>query len=158
MWGLARAQTYVSLHNIGSYTNASMIQNMYTSRNIDVYKAVLSVSTRKGTNICEFAKHRFIYNRIYVITYVCLWVSARIQRASKCQHSQGRKHMGFRTTWVQIQNCQWYNTCMYVWLCMYTNTCEYMCIKRGSKCEDSQRAQTYVSLHSTGSYTNVSMI
>ena len=35
-----------------------------------VYTEVLTVSAPKGTNICEFAKHRFIYNRIYDITYV----------------------------------------------------------------------------------------
>ena len=37
-----------------------------------VYKEALTVSTPKGTNICEFAKYRFIYNRIYDITYVYL--------------------------------------------------------------------------------------
>ena len=36
-----------------------MIENMYTSE-IDVYKGVLSVNTRKGKSICEFAQHGFI--------------------------------------------------------------------------------------------------
>ena len=30
---------------------------MYTSEYIYVYKKVLTVSTRKGTDICEFAQH-----------------------------------------------------------------------------------------------------
>ena len=37
-----------------------------------VYTEVLTVSAPKGTNVCEFAKHGFIYNRIYDITYVYL--------------------------------------------------------------------------------------
>ena len=96
-------------------------KKIYTSKNIHVYKAVQSVNTRKGKSICEFAKHRFIDNRIYDVTYVYLWLSACMQRASKCQHSQERKHMGFRTTRVQIQNYQWYNTCILILvnICMY---------------------------------------
>ena len=33
-----------------------------------VYKEVLSVSTRKGTTICEFAQNWFIYKSISDIT------------------------------------------------------------------------------------------
>ena len=68
----SQEQKHVNLHNIGSYTNASMIEKLYTSKTIDVYEAVQSVNTRKGKSICEFAKHRFIYNRIYDVTYVYL--------------------------------------------------------------------------------------
>ena len=58
-----------------------------------VYTEVPTVSAPKGTNVCEFAKHRFIYNRIYDITHVYLWVTACIQRGSNCEHSQGHEHM-----------------------------------------------------------------
>ena len=64
----SQEQKHVNLHNIGSYTNASMIEKLYTSKTIDVYEAVQSVNTRKGKSICEFAW--FIYNRIYDITYM----------------------------------------------------------------------------------------
>ena len=77
MSGLARAQTYISLHNIRSYRNVSMIENMYTLNEIDVYKGVLSVNTRKGKSICEFAQHGLIYVHEYVsaMTYVfCKYV------------------------------------------------------------------------------------
>ena len=37
-----------------------------------VYKEDLTVSPTKGKAICEFAKHRFIYNRICDITNVYL--------------------------------------------------------------------------------------
>ena len=56
-----KGTTYVSLHNIRSYTNVSMIENMYTSNKIDVYKGVVSVNTRKGKSICECAQHGLIY-------------------------------------------------------------------------------------------------
>ena len=75
MSGLARAQTYVSLHNIRSYTNVSMIENMYASNNFDVYKGVLSVNTRKGKSICEFAQHGFIYVHEYLCYDICIFVS-----------------------------------------------------------------------------------
>ena len=73
--GLARAQTYISLHNIRSYRNVSMIENMYTSNKIDVYKGVLSVNTRKGKSICEFAQHGLIYVHEYLCYDICIFVS-----------------------------------------------------------------------------------
>ena len=60
-------ETQVSLHNIRSYTNVSMIENMYTSDNIDVSKGVLSVNTRKGKSICEFAQHGLIRTRVSML-------------------------------------------------------------------------------------------
>ena len=54
-----------------------------------VYKEVLSVSTCKGTNICEFAEHRFIYKSIYDMICVFLSMYVRIetglQSVSTCQ-------------------------------------------------------------------------
>ena len=35
-----------------------------------VYKEVLTVSTRKGTNICEFAQQGFIYKTNHDTKYV----------------------------------------------------------------------------------------
>ena len=52
-----------------------MIQNMYTSRNIDEYKGVLSVNTRKGKSICEFAHQGFIYVHAYLCCDICIFVS-----------------------------------------------------------------------------------
>ena len=76
MSGPARAQAYVSLHNIRSYINVSMIKkNMYTSNRIDVYKGVLSLNTRKGKSICEFAQHGFIYVHEYLCYDICIFVS-----------------------------------------------------------------------------------
>ena len=55
MWGFARAETYVSLHNIGSYPRVAMILYMYTYEYMYAYKIiqeVLSVSVYKGGSIC----------------------------------------------------------------------------------------------------------
>ena len=43
---------------------------MYISEYMHVYKEVLTVSTRKGTNICEFAQQGFIYKTIHDTKYV----------------------------------------------------------------------------------------
>ena len=43
---------------------------MYTSRNIDVYKAVLSVNTRKGKAYVNLhIKGSYTYTRIFAVTY-----------------------------------------------------------------------------------------
>ena len=69
----------------------------------------------------SFAQHRFIYKSVYDITYVYLWVKACIQRASMCEHLQGRKHEWSRTTWVHIQNHPWYDmNVILANICMYT--------------------------------------
>ena len=70
--GLARAQTYISLHNIHSYRNVSMIENMYTSKNFHVYKGALSVNTRKGKSICEFTQHGLMYVHEYLCYDICI--------------------------------------------------------------------------------------
>ena len=103
MWALARAQRYVRLHNNGSCTRVSIIFHMYTCEYVDVYEEVLSVSTRRDAHICKFAQHRFIYNSIYDMIYVHFWIYWCIQKESKCEHSQGHKHMWVRTTWVDTQ-------------------------------------------------------
>ena len=61
---LPRAETYVSLQNIGSYTIASMMQHMYTCELQHVSKELQSVSTRKGANRWDFAQHGFKYRTI----------------------------------------------------------------------------------------------
>ena len=55
MCGFARAETYVSLHNIGSYTRVAMILYMYTCEYMYAYKIIQevpSVSVYKGRSIC----------------------------------------------------------------------------------------------------------
>ena len=114
-----------------------------------VYKEVLSVSTRKGTNICEFAWHRLIYKSICDRTYVCLWVDACIQRESAstrrgtniCEFAQH----GF----IYKPNYPWYD--------MYTNTCQYTYTKR-FKLWALAMARTSVRLHRTGWCTKVSVM
>ena len=61
---------HVSLLNTGSYTELSMIRFVVYS--VNICKKVLSVSTRKGTDICEFAQHGFIYKTICDMIYVYL--------------------------------------------------------------------------------------
>ena len=54
MCGFARAETYVSLHNISSYTRVAMILYMYTCEYMYAYKIiqeVLSVSVYEGRSI-----------------------------------------------------------------------------------------------------------
>ena len=66
-----------------------------------VFKEVLTVSTRKGTDICEFAQHGVIHKSICNMKYVyiCEYIYICIQRGSKCEHSpqsvhwQGQRHM-----------------------------------------------------------------
>ena len=72
MRALARAQTYVSSHNMGSHTKVSLIGYMYTCEYMHVYREVLSVSARKGTDICEFAQHGVIYKSSCNMKYVYL--------------------------------------------------------------------------------------
>ena len=47
---------------------------MYACEYMHVYKEVLSVSTRKGTDIGEFAQHGVIHESICNMKYVYLWV------------------------------------------------------------------------------------
>ena len=59
-----------------------MIENMHTSNKIDVYKGVLSVNTRKGKGICEFAQHGLIYVHEYLCYDTCIFVSMRLYTKS----------------------------------------------------------------------------
>ena len=70
--GTRKGTTYVSLHNIRSYRNVSMIENMYTSTKIDVYKGVLSVNACKGKSKCEFSQHGLIYVHEYLCYDICI--------------------------------------------------------------------------------------
>ena len=112
MWALAGTHIYVSLHNIGSYTTVSMIWYMYTSEYIDVYKKNQSVSTHKGTNICEFAQLGLIHKRIYNMIHVYLWILV-----NTCEY-----------LWILVNTCEYLwirvNTCEYLW--KHVNTCEHL--------------------------------
>ena len=84
--------TYKTIHDtiyIYIYIETNTCEYMY------VYKEVLSVSARKGTNMCDIAQQGLIYKRICDMIYVYLWANVCIQRSSKCEHSQGKRH-----TWV----------------------------------------------------------
>ena len=126
---------YVCSHNVvGSYTKLCMIRCMYTNTCEYLYAEVVSVSTHKGTNKCESAQHRLIYQRIRdMILDICILVSICIyicmQRGSNCEHSQGYNHMSACTTWVHVQKYLWWNN-VYLWA--------HVCMQRGSKCEHSQ--------------------
>ena len=98
----------------------------------------------------SFAQHRFIYKSVYDITYVYLWVMAWFQRASMCEHLQGRKHEWFRTTWVHIQNYPWYD--------ILTNTCEYMYVYKKVLSVSARKGTDRCELHSLDSYTKVFLI
>ena len=130
MSGLARAQTYVSLHNIRSYTNVSMIENMYTSNKIDVYKGVLSVNTRKGKSICEFAQHGLIYIHEYLCYDICIFVSMCLYTKSfKVWTGKGGDVCEFARHGF-IHESIYNMICVYLWI--------YVCKQKGSKCELSQ--------------------
>ena len=58
-----------------------------------VYKEVRSVSTRKGTDICEFAHDGFVYKSFYDLKNVYLRVFTCKQRGSNCERLQGHRHM-----------------------------------------------------------------
>ena len=86
------ARTSVRLHSTGSYTKVSVMECMYICdicRHMYVCKEVLSVSTRKGTDICEFAQHGFIYKSICHVIYVF----CKYMHAYKQEHSQWHRHM-----------------------------------------------------------------
>ena len=77
VWALTRAQTSVRVQSTGWYTNVSVIWFLiyvYLWVYVYVYNDVLSASTRKGTDICEFAQHGFTFKSICNIKNVYLWV------------------------------------------------------------------------------------
>ena len=55
---------YVSSPNMALDIKVSVMEYMYNCEHMYVCKEVLSASTRKGTNICEFAQHGFTYKII----------------------------------------------------------------------------------------------
>ena len=82
------------------------------------------------TNTCQLAQHGFIYKSICDGIYVYLWAHVCMQRGSKCEHSQGHRHMWVFTTWVHIKKSICNMIYVYFWV--------YLCIQRGSNCEHSQ--------------------
>ena len=57
------------------YTRGSTIENVHTSKNIDVYKGVLGVNTRKGKSIGKFVQQGFIYVHEYLCYDMCIFVN-----------------------------------------------------------------------------------
>ena len=112
-----------------AYIQKYLWWNMYTCEHMYVCKEVLSASTGKGTDRCEFAQHGFTYKSIFDMIYVYLWVYACIQRGSNCEHSQWHVQVWDCTARVGIQRYLWCNICIFV---------TYVCMQRGSKCEHSQ--------------------
>ena len=72
------------------------------SKNIDVYKGVLSVNARKGKGICEFAHQGFIYVHAYlcydththIYIYICKYVL--FYKELQFVQWQGQIHMKIR--------------------------------------------------------------
>ena len=128
VWALARAQTYVSLHNMGHIRKYIWYKKTFIWINKYVYRKVLSVSTRMGTIICEFAKHRFIYKTICDMIYVYFWVYVCYKEVLSVSTRKGTNicefvQLGFIHT--SIYNMIY----VYLWI--------YVCIQR-AKGEHSQ--------------------
>ena len=121
MRAIARAQTYVNSHNVGSHIKVSLIWYMYTCEYMHVYRENLSVSTRKGTDICQLAQHGVIYKSICNMKYVYLGAYVCIQKGSKCEHSQGHNHLWVRRTSVHIHKYLWHDMVFLVNVCTYRN-------------------------------------
>ena len=116
-----KAETHVISHNLSSYTKVSIIRYMYTFGWMYIYKEVLSVGVREGSDICEFAQHRFISKSSDDIIHVYLWIYVCIQdhtRGSKCECVQGREHMRYMKCCIKM---------LYIWILTVV-------ISRGSNC------------------------
>jgi len=113
------------------------------------------VSTRKGTDICEFAQPGS-YTKVSMTWYMhaCeymystytkrfkVWALARAQTHVSL-HNTGSSHKSIYDLWSHI--------------CKFVNLC--VRIQRGSKCEHPPGdKQYYANLHNLGSYTKVSII
>ena len=126
---------------------------IYACEHVHVYKEVQSLSIRKGTNKCESAQHRSIYQRIRdMILDICIFVSiwyVCMQRGSNCEHSQGHRIMWVRTTRSHSHKYPKYEICKFVSISMYTKRFKLWALAR---------AQTYVSSHNTESYTKLPVI
>ena len=97
--------------------NVSVIWHMYTCEYMHVYQEVLSVSTQ-GHKYVSFFNMGSSTN-VSAICYICILVSICMyqckSRGSKCEHSQGHKHM-WAFLWIEyswrysrvvvILNCQ----------------------------------------------------
>ena len=105
--------------NMGSHIRVFLIWCMYTCDYLHIYKEVLTMSTRKGTNICEFATRVHIQN--YPWYDVCI--------LSKCEHPQWHVQVWDCTARVDIPTYLWWNISILV---------TYVCMQRGSKCEHGQ--------------------
>ena len=73
---LARAQTYVSLHHIGSYTTVFVIEHMYACEYMHVYKAKARALARAKTyvsshNMGSYTKLSMIR---YMYTNICQYM------------------------------------------------------------------------------------
>ena len=80
---------------------------------MDVNEKILTVGTRKSTNICECAKHRVTYNRNYDKTYCIYPKNFKLPALAKTQAYGISHHMGSDTKLSMIQY-------------MYINTSENM--------------------------------
>ena len=104
---------------------------MRTCEHMYVYKEVLSVSSRKGRGIREFAQHGFIYKSIYYTLSVYLgvyeYVNKEVLSVSTCKGTNRfeLRNLGSYTRVFVIYS----NICILVTICIQT---------RGSKCEHSQ--------------------
>ena len=106
------------------------------------------MSTRTGTDICEFAQHGVKYRSVCNMIYVYLLVYVCIQRGSKCEQ------LARAQTYVSLHHIGSYTT---VFVIEHMYACEYMHVYKANV-RALARAQTYVSSHNMGSYTKLSMI
>ena len=82
MCGFARAETYVSLHNISSYTRVAMILYMYTCEYMYAYKTIQEVLSSKCE--CVQGQEHMRYMKC-CIEMLYIWVLAVvISRGSNC--------------------------------------------------------------------------
>ena len=162
MWALARAQTYVSFRIVGSCTKVSFLQFKYTCGYMHVYKEVLSVSTRKGTNknvsLHNMGSYRHVWMMwsVYSCEFMCLYT-----RSFKVCTGTGRDICDFPCllfefiykvssiwymctvymyTYVNIHISYHIYTYIYIYI-RYMHTFlfmfVYICIRRGARCEGS---------------------
>ena len=68
-------------------------KNMNICGYMHVYIEVRSVSSREGTDICEFAHDGFVYKSFYDLKDVYLRAFTCKQRGSNCERLRGHRHM-----------------------------------------------------------------
>ena len=102
---------------------------MYTSKNIDVYKGVLSVNTRTGKSICEFAHQGLIYVHANLCYDICIF-------ASMCLYTKSFKvWTGKRGDICEFTQHGFVHESIYNIIYVYLRVFE--CIQRGSESERS---------------------